>query len=169
MATMGYITRASHTRSSPRSSTSDAASGTHRPSHPSLNHPPCARYATTSPSPRTSPHLSTSPQVLEFLSIDDRPFIRDDEPPAQAAHPLPPTPTASLGLQLPAKRDTRRERACGTGAGARVSRVLTMTLPIALSPLASSASPLSMGADLFSFFSRRTPSNGVASSSELPV
>ena len=34
--------------------------------------------------------------------------------------PLPPIPTAPLGLQLPARWDTGRERAGGAGAGVRV-------------------------------------------------
>ncbi|KAH9990919.1 S-adenosyl-L-methionine-dependent methyltransferase [Russula vinacea] len=45
-------------------------------------------------------------------------------------------------------------------------------LPIAPSPLASSASPLSIGADFFSSYqprNRRTPTDGVASASGLPV
>ncbi len=45
-------------------------------------------------------------------------------------------------------------------------------LPVAPSPLASSASPLSIGADFFSSYrprNRRTPVDGMASSSGLPV
>jgi len=45
-------------------------------------------------------------------------------------------------------------------------------LPVALSPLAISASPLSVGAGFFSSYqpqNRRTPADGVASSSGLPV
>ena len=66
--------------------------------------------------------IQPPPLLSKPLHTRVRPNARDERP-AHAAHPLPPTGTASLGLHLAARRDTWRERAVVTDAGARVGPV----------------------------------------------